>query len=504
MTLLLTSTPSPAEIAEKFLEITKDIFRPNLYDHQRMALRKLRNGKILKGGVGTGKSRVAAAYYIDNEAPKDVYVLTTAKKRDSHDWEQEFYEWGVGPKSGPSSKEGSSFRNRSLEAGRLLAEREHSDGQPRPGDQQELLADARRRDSDHDVVGRRLAGVHDLRQEAGDPLYRTEQGGRGDAARGSYDGGAYPWVLTVDSWNNIAKYADVAGAFFIFDEQRLVGSGEWSRKFLRIAKRNTWILLSATPGDTWMDYIPVFVANNFYKNRTEFKREHVVYNTFTKFPKVDRYINQGKLIRLRNSIIVEMPFERHTRRRRVEVDLPWDEETLRKVIDDRWHVYEERPLNDIAEMFGVARRVVNSDPSRLRMVDTLHQEHDKLIVYYNFNYELASLRSLADDHTVVAEWNGHKHQPVPNTDRWLYLVQYVAGAEAWECIETNQMVKYSQTYSYKIYEQTEGRIDRLNTPFKDLWYYEFRSQSFIDKAIYRSLKSKENFNIRDYRSLMAG
>lgn len=250
-----------------------------------------------------------------------------------------------------------------------------------------------------------------------------------------------------------------------------------------------------------MDYIPVFVANNFYKNRTEFKREHVVYNTFTKFPKVDRYINQGKLIRLRNSIIVEMPFERHTKRRRVEVDLPWDEETLRRVIDDRWHVYEERPLNDIAEMFGVARRVVNSDPSRLRMVDTLHQEHDKLIVYYNFNYELASLRSLADG-TTLAEWNGHKHQPVPDTDRWLYLVQYVAGAEAWECITTNQMVKYSQTYSYKIYEQTEGRIDRLNTPFKDLWYYEFRSQSFIDKAIYRSLKSKESFNIRDYRALM--
>jgi hypothetical protein len=251
-----------------------------------------------------------------------------------------------------------------------------------------------------------------------------------------------------------------------------------------------------------MDYIPLFVANNFYKNRSEFKREHVVYSPFTKFPKVDRYLNQGKLLRLRNSILVDMPFERHTKRRRVEVDLPWDEEMLKTVLDERWHVYEERPINDIAEMLGVARRVVNSDPSRLRMVDTLHQEHDRLIVYYNFNYELYSLRSLVDEYTTVAEWNGHKHQPVPDTDRWLYLVQYIAGAEAWECITTNHMVKYSQTYSYKIYEQTEGRIDRLNTPFKDLWYYEFRSQSMIDKAIYRSLTAKKNFNIRDYRSLM--
>lgn len=494
MTLLLTSTSSRADIAEQFREITKDVFKPNLYDHQRVALRKLSNGKILKGGVGTGKSRVAAAYYIEHEAPRDVYVITTAKKRDSRDWEEEFYAWGVGPKSGPNSP-----------GNRLEDPRPDVQGRgdiPRGISPADLgdLGNGR----DHvGVAEDQPAAVRDRGQVGvADPgEVRASLPGSGvgsDRLRGPY-----PYVLTVDSWNNLHKYADVAGAFFILDEQRLVGAGDWSRKFLRIAKRNRWILLSATPGDTWMDYIPVFVANDFYKNRTEFKREHVVYNTFTKFPKVDRYIGQGKLIRLRNSIIVDMPFERHTKRRRVEVDLPWDNELLNQVIEERWHVYEERPIRDVAEMFGVARRVVNSDPSRLRMVDTLHQEHDKLIVYYNFNYELYSLRSLADG-TNLAEWNGHKHQPVPDTDRWLYLVQYVAGAEAWECISTNQMVKYSQTYSYKVYEQTEGRIDRLNTPFKDLWYYEFRSQSFIDKAIHRALRSKENFNIRDYKGLMLG
>lgn len=339
-----------------------------------------------------------------------------------------------------------------------------------------------------------------------------------------------------------------------------------------------------------MDYIPLFIANGFYKNRSEFKREHVVYNTFAKFPKVDRYINQGKLARLRSQVLVEMPFERHTRRKRVLVELPYDKQLMEAVVKQRWHVYEERPLNDAAEMCAVARRIVNSDPSRLEMVCELWQKHPRLIIFYNFNYELASLRSLSDYYgvsmsstgsvmstgatgtgattstpistggisvpkktfdssglvgvngeslrvhpdgsratrgmvdfteersegsttgvlernpefsTSIAEWNGHKHQPLPTTDRWLYLVQYTAGAEAWNCITTDAMIKYSQTYSYKLYDQSEGRIDRLNTPFKDLWYYEFISNSWIDQGIWRAMKSKESFNTARYNGMFS-
>jgi hypothetical protein len=393
-----------------------------------------------------------------------------------------------------------------------------------------------------------------------------------------------------------------------------------------------------------MDYVPLFIANGFYKNRTAFKRQHVVYNTFTKFPKIDRYIEVGRLARLRSQILVEMPFERHTRRRYVEVDLPYDKVLLDRVLKDRWHVYEDRPLRDIAEMFLVARKVVNSDPSRLEMVKELWKSHPRLIVFYNFNYELYALRSLAEsfgmgigsktttDHisnsattsiamstagsngstsgssislvensrgissewmrkqnvgydpsqqnnagwntdTVttssssqtpgvigsgptatkqrlsrtsfatmpssllgnegsptaasystsgtpstrypqsseassaipeVAEWNGHRHQPVPESSSWIYLVQYTAGAEAWNCVTTDAMAMYSQTYSWKTREQAYGRIDRLNTPFKDLWYYGFTSESFVDQAIARSLKGKENFNVKKYSSMFEG
>lgn len=379
----------------------------NLHPHQSAALKELQDGRILWGAVGTGKSRVATAYYEQEHRHQNVYVVTTAKKRDSKDWEDEFSTIGVG------------------------------------------------KEVDATVHG----------------------------------------VLTVDSWNNLHKYKEVKGAFFIFDEQRVVGSGAWVRAFQKIAKHNDWILLSATPGDTWMDYIPVFVGNGFFKNRTEFIREHVVYAPFTKFPKVDRYVGVNKLVRLRNQILVHMPYEKETVRHSKTVKTGYDQELLETVVKKRWHIYEERPIRDVAEMFAVGRRLVNTDPSRLRALKRLLKAHPKIIVFYNHNPELEVLRRLGKV-TTVAEWNGHKHEPVPTeADSWVYLVQYAAGSEGWNCTDTDAIAFYSLTYSYKYWEQAHGRIDRMNTPFRDLYYYMFYSDSIIDRLIRRSLKAKKNFNV---------
>jgi hypothetical protein len=380
-----------------------------LLPHQQKAVERMHNGCILWGGTGSGKSITACAYYMKQEADADVYVITTAKKRDSLDWEEEFSKFGVGY-----------------------------------------------------ALDGTLAGR-----------------------------------LTVDSWNNLGKYRDVVGAFFIFDEQRLVGSGEWASVFLKIAKENRWILLSATPGDNWLDYIPVFVANGFYKNRTEFKREHVIYNNYSKFPKVERYVGVGRLVKQRNAILVEMPYLKHTVRKSREVLVDHDKVAFEKVVKNRWNVYESRPLRDVAELFSVMRKVVNSDASRVFAVKTLLKEHARLIVFYNFDYELALLRNLAK-HVTVAEWNGHKHEPIPKTDRWVYLVQYAAGSEGWNCVETDSTVFYSLNYSYKLWHQAHGRTDRLNTPFSVLNYYVLVSDSLIDKAIKKALDEKRNFNESKY------
>ena len=381
----------------------------DLKAHQKKALKELSNGKILWGGVGSGKSAVAVAYYMANEQPKDIYVITTAKKRDSLDWSKEFAQHAVG-----------------------------------------WHADAT------------VAGI-----------------------------------LTVDSWNNLSKYAEVEDAFFIFDEQRLEGSGTWVKAFLKIAKANNWIMLSATPGDTWLDYIPVFVANGFYRNRTEFKREHVVYAPFTKFPKVQRYLGTSRLNKLRNQILVHMPYDKLTVRHTVTRYVEYNEELIRSVIKNRWHIYQNRPIRDVAELFALMRRIVNTDPSRMTEIRELLTMHPKMVVFYNFNYELERLRALQDV-TTVSEWNGHKHELIPETDSWAYLVQYVAGSEAWECTETDTITFYSLTYSYKLWEQSHGRIDRLNTPFTDLFYYILRSKSVTDAAVWQSLKAKKNFNVANY------
>lgn len=382
-----------------------------LYPHQEDALKKLRNGNILWGGVGAGKSRVAVHYYREKEYGRKMIVITTAKKRDSFDWQKEINEHLI--KVPPGAEMADNF--------------------------------------------------------------------------------------VVDSWNNIDKYLDEEDAFFIFDEQRIVGSGKWAKTFVKIAKKNRWILLTATPGDTWLDYIAVFVANGFYKNRTEFKRTHVVYNPWTKFPKVDRYIGVPRLRRNRDKILVEMPYEKHTTRQTKDVWCDHDKDLLDKVLNDRWHVYEDRPLRNVAELFLVMRKVVNSHPSRLVEIRHLLARHPKLIIFYNFDFELEILRGLKDD-LLVKEWNGHKHEELPTGDAWAYLVQYTAGSEGWNCVETDAMAFYSQTYSYKQFHQAKGRIDRLNTPFYDLYYYMLKSKSVIDFAISKALGEKRNFNESAYLS----
>ena len=305
--------------------------------------------------------------------------------------------------------------------------------------------------------------------------------------------------VVVDSWNNIKKYSDISGAFFIFDEQRVVGSGAWVKSFLKIARGNDWILLSATPGDTWSDYIPVFIANGFYKNKSEFLREHVVYSRFSKYPKIDRYLNTGRLVRLRDRILVDMDFTRHTIPHHEDVYCRYDISKYKDAIKTRWDPYKNEPIQQASGLCYILRRVVNEDESRQQALLEIFEQHPKMIVFYNFDYELDILKGIYyGNNCEIAEWNGHAHQPIPQSERWVYLVQYTAGCEGWNCIRTDTIVFYSQNYSYKVMEQASGRIDRLNTPFRDLYYYHLKSRSGIDLAISKALKEKKQFNERKF------
>jgi hypothetical protein len=376
-----------------------------LLPHQTDALAKMRNGCILKGPTGSGKTVTALAYYTDAEPAERLVVITTAMKRDTGDWQAAAREMGLFP--------------------------------------------------------------------------------------------------DVDSWHNLSSYEDITGAFFIFDEQRIVGSGAWVKSFLKITKNNHWVLLSATPGDTWLDYIPVFLANGFYKSRTEFCREHVVFARFVTYPKVERFTGTSRLARHLRDILVEMPYEKHTVRHEKDVFCSFDESLYNTAWRRRWNFIEERPVRHVSELFSLIRRVVNADPSRLAGVREIMLAHPKVIIFYNFDYELEILRELD---TLTAERNGHKHEEIPEKEfgRWAYLVQYASGAEGWGCTDTDTIIFYSQTYSYRMFEQAKGRIDRLNTPFTDLYYYVLSSPSGIDNGIRKCLRSKKSFNEQSWLRSASG
>ena len=305
----------------------------------------------------------------------------------------------------------------------------------------------------------------------------------------------YKNKVVIDSWNNIKKYTEIKGQFVIFDEDKVCGGGAWTKAFLKIAKNNDWIILSASPGDTWIDYWPVFVANGFYKNKTEFIREHVVYSQYTKFPKVERYLNTQRLMRLRDKILIDMTVQRHTIPHHENVYCNYDIQFYKDVFRKRWDPYKNEPLKQASELCWVLRKIVNSDESRQARLLEILEDHPKAIIFYSYDYERDILLNLGyEEGTKIAEWTGHKHEPIPESEKWVYLVNYASGAEGFNCISTNTIIFYSQTYSYKTLLQAQGRIDRLNTKFIDLYYYHLKSRSGIDLAISKALKEKKQFN----------
>ena len=380
-----------------------------LYDHQLEALKALHTGSILWGGVGSGKSITSIAYYYICECcnmkkPKDLYIITTARKRDTHEWEGECSKYGLS-------------------------------------------------------INPDLNEAH--------------------------------VSVTIDSWNNLHKYVETSSSFFIFDEQRVVGYGAWTKSFLKITKKNNWILLSATPGDCWADYIPVFIANGFYRNKTDFCRQHAIYSYHANYPQIIGYVDDKKLRKYRNQILVGMSFERNTVQHHENVMCSYNRELYFKTMRTRFDPFTQEPIRDASGLCFTLRKIVNQDRSRLSIINNLLLKHPKAIIFYNYDYELELLRTLD---IKKGEWNGHKHEPLPKGNRWIYLVQYSAGSEGWNCIETDTIIFYSSSYSYKSMIQAAGRIDRINTGYHDLYYFHLTTDSKIDLAIKRALKNKKNFN----------
>jgi hypothetical protein len=411
-------------VAEKEKRKSKDF----LYPHQKEALARMFNGCLLNGGTGSGKSRTGIYYYFQKNGgkieeqtytpmrpnPPDLYILTTAKKRNDREWEEELVPYLLYP-------------------------------DPETG--------------------------------------RTRYGNK----------------IVIDSWQNIKKYDDVKGAQFIFDENKISGKGVWAKSFLKIARNNEWIILSATNGDKWEDYATVFIAHGFYRNRTEFGDEHLIVKRYGNFPQVTGYRGEVRLTRLRERLLIDMDFDRHTTQIHEDVWCGYDIIKCRDAMRNRWDPFKNEPITQASNLCYVLRRIVNCDESRQVRLLELLEDHPKAIIFYNFDYELDILLNIGyAEGTKVAQYNGHQHDKIPVGDKWVYIVQYTAGCEAWNTVSTDTIIFFSQNYSYKVLVQASGRIDRLTTPYSDLHYYHLKSKSGIDLAISRALKNKKKFNERKF------
>lgn len=392
--------------------------RDILYDYQKDVIEKLESGSVLVGGVGSGKTLTSLVWYHDMACssmnnPKDLYVITTAKKRDSMEWELD-------------------------------------------GNKIKLTSD-----------------------KALSP---------------------YGVSMTVDSWNNIDKYINIKNCVFIFDEQHITGKGPWVRAFMRIAKYNDWIVVTATPGDKWIEYMPLFIANGFYKNRMDFYTKHVVWNRFTTYPSIDKYINCDLLIQNKDRLLVKMDYESRFEKHVELLYTDYDRSTYDCIIKRRWDPFEMKPLENLSQVNYLLKKASYSHLDKTNHMLDIIKAHKKVIAFYRYNYELEELRSLRVflKNTKIAELNGMNHDPIPDTDSWLYLVQYNSGSEAWNCVVTNCMVFYSVDYSYKAMVQAAGRIDRVNSKFDELYYYVLVSRAKIDADILECLKNKKEFNMDTY------
>ena len=393
-----------------------------LFPHQEESLSKIKNGNIVVGGVGSGKSILTIAYYWTKILGGDLhnlskpiknstklYIITTAMKRNLKEWDKELL--------------------------KFYLDVEHSEANPN----------------------------------------KIE--------------------IVIDSWNNVKKYKEVKDAFFIFDEDKVTGYGVWAKSFITISKHNQWVIATATPGDKWEDYIPVFIANGFFRNKTHFMEEHCLMSRFSTYPKIEKYLKTVKLAEYRDAITVTVNYKPPAELHHIYERVGYDKSEYMKVMKFRVNPFTSEPIKNISELCFTVRKINNSDNSRIFRLKRLVMEHPKVIIFYNYNYELDILKeALTSLEVPFTEWNGHLHEDILVGDRWAYLVNYSSAAEGWNCITTDTIIFYSDNYSYKIMTQAAGRINRLNTPYDHLYYYHLVSDSPIDRSIRNTLIRKKKFN----------
>lgn len=304
--------------------------------------------------------------------------------------------------------------------------------------------------------------------------------------------------------------------FLVMDECHYVKNptSQRGKAAINLTKQSTnFLLLSATPSSNgWGDTIAYMIMFGYYKNKTQFLKEHAVYNRIDygngPVNVVSDYRDQEKLQKLYQSFSIKLAKEDC-------LDLP-------PLVFEKVHFKPSKEYNIIKkdrvlgeELFDNISKLQHglrfyaNQADKLKYTEMLLEgTEENVIIFYNYKQENEELKKIAKKlKKKVFEVSGSKTN-LPDKEKWTSLknsvtiVQYQAGAAGIELQYANIVIFHTPTYSYQDYEQALGRAYR-NGQTKKVTVYQYITKNTIETSIYQALAAKKDFTEELFRKEIA-
>ena len=313
------------------------------------------------------------------------------------------------------------------------------------------------------------------------------------------------------SFGMIAKrWKDYKGWFIVLDECHYAKNptSQRGKATINLTKVSThFLLLSATPSSNgWGDTIAYMIMFGYYKNKTQFLKEHAIYEDKYFGPKpikvVSDFKDAEKLKEIYQSFSIKLAKEEC-------LDLPgivFEDVSFKstkeyKIIEkDRiLTVGDDDFLYDSVPKLQHGLRFYANQEDKLKYSEMLAEgTSENIIIFYYYQEEKNELKKIMKKlKKKVFEVSGQATE-LPDKSKWsglhnsVTLVQYMAGSAGIELQYANLVVFYTPTYSFQDYEQALGRAYR-NGQTKKVTVYRYITKNTVEEAIYGALKHKRDF-----------
>lgn len=310
------------------------------------------------------------------------------------------------------------------------------------------------------------------------------------------------------------------GWFVIFDECHYVKNptSQRGKAALNLTRISTnFSLLSATPSSNgWADTINYMLMFNFYRNKTQFIKEHAIHETKFFGQKQIKVIadwkDQDKLKMLYQSISTKLSKDDC-------LDLPplIFEDVYFKVSKEYEIIRKKRVLEtengpiayDTVMKLQHGLRFYANQKDKLSYTEMLAEStNENIVIFYYYQQEKDDLVKVLAKNKKIYEVSG-KVNHLPSRDQWdelkntVTLVQYQAGAAGIELQYCNLVIFYTPTFSFQDYDQALGRAYR-NGQTKKVTVYRYITKKSVEEHVYRSLAEKKDFTESLFKEYVGG